>query len=233
MFSYEVAENWGKYIEGNSGEYLDTKSLIGTKITQAEYDAYKVQSNVVRYTEEIGNALTPAIVAGMTLKINSGKAANEHSKNNELVEELNNKNSKEILYENGGKLQEPYDGPRQNPTLIDGKYKDAKTNYTIKGEYTYVIDAEGNLQMAKSSKLGIIDGGHTSLSNGKPVKYAGTMKFNSKGQLESWTNGSGHYEPNASQAPEISKIFESIGIPDAKMDNFIPFIRGFTISLIS
>ncbi|MCP1226542.1 hemagglutinin repeat-containing protein, partial [Sebaldella sp. S0638] len=157
-------------------------------------------------------------------KLQELKNLNKPSQNNKIIEELNNKNSKEILYENGGKLQEPYDGPRQKPTLVDGKYKDAKTNYTIKGEYTYVIDAEGNLQMAKSSKLGIIDGGHTSLSNGKPVKYAGTMKFNSKGQLESWTNGSGHYEPNASQAPEISKIFESIGIPDAKMDNFIPFI---------
>ncbi|MCP1226240.1 hemagglutinin repeat-containing protein [Sebaldella sp. S0638] len=219
MFSYEVAENWGKYIEGNSGEYLDTKSLIGTKITQAEYDAYKVQSNVVRYTEEIGNALTPAIVAGMTLKINSGKAANENSKKNELLEELN-KNSKEILYENRGKLQEPYSGPRQEPTLIDGKYKDAKTGYTIKGKYTYVIDAEGNLQMAKDSKLGM-GGGHTSLSNGKPVKYAGTMEF-SNGKLINWDNGSGHYKPIASQAPEISEIFKSLGIYDATMDNFTP-----------
>ena len=219
MFSYEVAENWGKYIEGNSGEYLDTKSLIGTKITQAEYDAYKVQSNVVRYTEEIGNALTPAIVAGMTLKINSGKAANEHSKNNELVEELN-KNSKETLYENRGKLQEPYSGPRQKPALIDGKYKDAKTGYTIKGKYTYVIDAEGNLQMAKMSKLGM-DGGHTSLSGGKPVKYAGTMEF-SNGKLINWGNGSGHYRPSASQAPEISGILNSLGLPDATMSNFTP-----------
>ena len=113
-------------------------------------------------------------------------------------------------FPNLGKLQEPYNGSRQKPTLIDGNY-------------TYVIDAEGNLQMAKSSKLGM-DGGHTSLSGEKPVKYAGTMKFNGNGQLESWTNGSGHYEPNASQAPEISKIFESIGIPGAKMGNFIPVI---------
>jgi hypothetical protein len=193
--------------------------LIGSKITQAEYDVYIIQSNVVRYTEEVGNALAPAIISGMGLKINSGKVANEHSKSNELVDGLN-KNSKEILYDNLGKLQKPYDGPRQNPTLIDGKYKDVKTNYTIKGKYTYVIDADGNLQMAKTSKLGM-DGGHTSLSGGKPVKYAGTMEF-SNGKLVNWSNGSGHYLPNASQALEISKILNSLGLPDATMNNFAP-----------
>ncbi|MCP1226764.1 hypothetical protein [Sebaldella sp. S0638] len=54
------------------------------------------------------------------------------------------------------------------------------------------------------------------------MKYAGEIKFNNKGQLEYWNNGSGHYEPNAAQAVEISKIFESLGVPDASMGKFIP-----------
>ena len=74
--------------------------------------------------------------------------------------------------------------------------------------------------MAKTSKLGM-GGGHTSLSGGKPVKYAGTMEF-SNGKLINWGNGSRHYEPSANQASEISEIFKSLGLPDATMDKFVP-----------
>ena len=40
-----------------------------------------------------------------------------------------------------------------------------------------------------------------------------------------WTNESGHYEPNTLQAPEISKIFETLGIPDATPEKFVPFSK--------
>ena len=66
---------------------------------------------------------------------------------------------------------------------------------------------------------------HTSLSGGQPAKYVGTMKFNNKGQLVKWANESDYYESNTLQAPEISRIFESLGIPDATPEKFVPFSK--------
>jgi hypothetical protein len=202
-------------MEGSKTGLLTYKDLYeANKISKEEYESTKGWSigyQAVAWSEYIGPVVggTSTYIAGKNGLLNQNN-----------LETSKDKISKEILYDNLGKLQEPYEGPRQNPTLIDGKYKDSRTNYTIKGKYTYVIDADGNLQMAKTSKLGM-DGGHTSLSGGKPVKYAGTMEF-SNGKLVKWGNGSGHYLPNASQAPEISKILNSLGLPDATMNNFAP-----------
>jgi len=74
------------------------------------------------------------------------------------------------------------------------------------------------LIIAKTSALGY-GGGHTSLTGGGPVQYAGNMHFTKSGQLTSWNNGSGHYLPLTSQAGAISEKFKSLGI-DATMDIF-------------
>ena len=48
MYSSEIASNWAKYMIGNTGEYLDTKSLIGTKITQKEYDNFQIELGLLK-----------------------------------------------------------------------------------------------------------------------------------------------------------------------------------------
>ena len=35
------------------------------------------------------------------------------------------------------------------------------------------------------------------------VKYAGCLRFNSLGELESWNNSSGHFKPSANNAPSV------------------------------
>ena len=60
-----------------------------------------------------------------------------------------------------------------------------------------------------------LDSGHINLSRGQPVEYAGQLRFSRDGQLKSWNNASGHYEPRAVKAPQA-------GLP---MDKFIPLIE--------
>ncbi len=70
--------------------------------------------------------------------------------------------------------------------------------------------------MAKSSQAG-----HVDLTKGADVQYAGEMKF-SKGQLQYWNNGSGHYQPSASTAGNFVDVLKQNGITDVSMDNFVP-----------
>ena len=105
---------------------------------------------------------------------------------------------------------------------MDGKYKDLNTNYIMSGDYAYVIDSDGNLKMVQVSKLENIGGGHTSLTGGAPVKYAGEIHFTKSGLLEWWSNRSGHYEPLASQASQAAEWLRAAGLSDISVDNFIP-----------
>ena len=134
----------------------------------------------------------------------------------------NNQSLGNELYENKLPLQPKYDGPTATPSLVDGKYKDLNTNYTMSGDYAYVIDSDGNLKMVQVSKLENIGGGHTSLTGGAPVKYAGEIHFTKSGQLEWWSNGSGHYEPLASQASQAAEWLRAAGLSDISVDKFIP-----------
>jgi len=103
-------------------------------------------------------------------------------------------------------------------------YNFTKLPYEYENEYfyTYVIDENGKLIMAPTSKMknGM---GHTSLSVGRPVKYAGTIKFSKSGKLDHWTNASGHYEPSAKDASTASNLLRKNGLKDANLDNF----KGF------
>ncbi|MBI4606472.1 MAG: hypothetical protein HY721_31290, partial [Planctomycetes bacterium] len=54
------------------------------------------------------------------------------------------------------------------------------------GEWDYIIDLQGNLHIGRK---------HSFLSSGRPVRNAGTMIFNHRGQLLRMTNLSGHYRP--------------------------------------
>jgi hypothetical protein len=206
-------------MEGSKTGVLTYKELYeANKISKEEYESTKGWS--IGYQAAAWSEYVGPVVGGTSTYI-AGKNGLLNQNN---LETSKDKTSNDILYSNKKELQDPYYGPKQKVSLIDGKYKDTNTGYTMKGNYIYVIDEKGNLRIANIAKL-TQDQGHTSLSGGQPVKYAGTMKFNNKGQLVKWTNESGHYEPNTFQAPEISGIFESLGIPDATMDKFVPFSK--------
>ncbi len=70
--------------------------------------------------------------------------------------------------------------------------------------------------MAKRSQAG-----HTGLTGGQDVRYAGQMSF-SKGKLKTWDNASGHYLPDADDAANVVDIIRKNGIEDVSMDNFNP-----------
>ena len=69
--------------------------------------------------------------------------------------------------------------------------------------------------MAKRSQAG-----HTGLTAGQDVRYAGQMNF-SNGKFKSWNNASGHYLPDAKDASNVIDIIQKNGIVDANMDNFV------------
>ena len=117
---------------------------------------------------------------------------------------------KPTLISNKGELQDPV-----NPSTlvkVDGKWK-MKTPggqmQTPKGTYQFVKMPDGRV-------LAHPKGGHTGISRGRDVHYAGTLHFakgkTTKGNLTKWTNNSGHYEPPPNLAPQA-------GLP---MDKFVP-----------
>ncbi len=66
-------------------------------------------------------------------------------------------------------------------TRPDGTYNFVRTQGTRRIDQRTLISAKS---------------GHAQLSGGKPVLYAGTMRFNG-GTLDWWSNFSGHYQPIA------------------------------------
>ena len=60
-------------------------------------------------------------------------------------------------------------------------------------------------------------------NNIKTVKYAGRLRFNSLGELESWNNSSGHFKPSANNAP-------SVGLDMNKFKNYKVFTWAQIVS---
>ncbi|WP_345195807.1 hypothetical protein [Kistimonas scapharcae] len=60
--------------------------------------------------------------------------------------------------------------------------------------------------------------GHTSLSDGDLVLYAGEVTFD-RGILKEWTNGSGHYQPSGSSMSVSLISFVKLHLPEDKFFN--------------
>ena len=63
-------------------------------------------------------------------------------------------------------------------------------------QYNFVRTREGEMLLHGRYR-------HPSIAEGKQVLYAGEIFFNN-GQLEWWSNGSGHYQPNADDAVQAN-----------------------------
>ena len=63
-------------------------------------------------------------------------------------------------------------------------------------QYNFVRTREGEMLLHSRYR-------HPSIAEGKQVLYAGEIFFNN-GQLEWWSNGSGHYQPYAEDAAQAS-----------------------------
>ena len=63
-------------------------------------------------------------------------------------------------------------------------------------QYNFVRTREGQMLLHNRYR-------HPSIAEGKQVLYAGEIFFNN-GQLEWWSNGSGHYQPNADDAEQAN-----------------------------
>ncbi|TPW28574.1 hypothetical protein FJU08_17370 [Martelella alba] len=57
--------------------------------------------------------------------------------------------------------------------------------------------------------------GHTSITHGEDVVYAGTAWF-SKGALKGWSNSSGHYQPQAENRMQALTKFNQLLLPKEK-----------------
>lgn len=77
--------------------------------------------------------------------------------------------------------------------------------YVPNSRFVFVTTTEGETLMHQRFR-------HPSLSQGKPVLYAGEAYFNN-GNLEWWSNGSGNYRPDAAHAKQA-------GLP---MDHFYSY----------
>ena len=63
-------------------------------------------------------------------------------------------------------------------------------------QYNFVRTREGEMLLHNRYR-------HPSIAEGKHVLYAGEIFFNN-GQLQWWSNGSGHYQPNADDAAQAN-----------------------------
>jgi len=63
-------------------------------------------------------------------------------------------------------------------------------------QYNFVRTREGDMLLHNRYR-------HPSIAEGRQVLYAGEIFFNN-GQLEWWSNGSGHYQPNADDAEQAN-----------------------------
>jgi hypothetical protein len=78
-------------------------------------------------------------------------------------------------------------------------------------QYNFVRTREGDMLLHARYR-------HPSIAEGKQVLYAGEIFFNN-GQLEWWSNGSGHYQPFAEDAEQAS-------LPMSQFYSYQQIIKG-------
>jgi len=124
---------------------------------------------------------------------------------------------------NWGKFKnlKPEDNPRAGSfasklVFEDGRWRESTPSGAVgtpKGSYNFVRMGDDLLIGRGGSR----DLGHIDLSGGDPVDYAGTIRFNKRGELVGWDNWSGHYQPDAGSAGQA-------GLP---MDRFNDATHNF------
>jgi hypothetical protein len=105
------------------------------------------------------------------------------------------------------------DGYQKNPTSV--KAADAIKNNKVyiegkvaNGQYTYVVDKDGDLVFGKRNGSKRFQTPHPSLIGGKDpvVKMAGMVDIRN-GKIFSWDDRSGHYKPNSESKKFADKAF--------------------------
>ena len=92
--------------------------------------------------------------------------------------------------------------------MSDGRWKFYSEGEprTAKGNYNYIVQ-DGKIYVG----LGNSFQGHIDIARGHAVNYAGQISFgsgkNTKGILNEWNNGSGHYKPEPAK-PDWSSSFK-------------------------
>jgi len=90
--------------------------------------------------------------------------------------------------------------------LVNGRYRvvNLATDVTTvaDGGYVFVIPAATPWRILVGQRA---NGGHTAISRGSDVYYAGEIDFDN-GILQRWTNSSGHYVPNANLRAQVPPL---------------------------
>lgn len=92
--------------------------------------------------------------------------------------------------------------------------RNAERGLVTRPDGTYNFVRTQGLRRMDQRTLISAKAGHAQLSQGKPVIYAGTMRFKG-GTLDWWSNYSGHYQP-------VAAFHSQAQLPD---DKFIPWQR--------
>lgn len=79
--------------------------------------------------------------------------------------------------------------------------EDSHGVYVPNQQYNFVRTAEGQMLLHNRYR-------HPSIAEGRQVLYAGEVSFNN-GRLEWWSNGSGHYQPDADDARQAALPLDS------------------------
>ena len=74
----------------------------------------------------------------------------------------------------------------------------AENVYTARGRWDFVVLPNGQIRVIKPQE----ESSHTVLAGNGPVVYAGQVNFSQAGAIKSWHNGSGHFQPLASDAAQ-------------------------------
>lgn len=90
--------------------------------------------------------------------------------------------------------------------LHQGQYRvvnlDTGASTVANGGYVFVITVATPWRVLVGQRT---NGGHTAISRGSDVYYAGEIEFNN-GILQRWTNSSGHYKPQANLHGQASPL---------------------------
>ena len=128
---------------------------------------------------------------GVLIKMASGAAGNVAKQSAKVIRKIAPKNAPK-LFPNLKELQDPVHAHELMRINDTWKIKAGNEFRTAKGNYNFITTQDGRIFVHPS-------GGHTGISKGLDVLYAGKIRFgsgkNTKGIIQEWWNNSGHYRP--------------------------------------
>jgi len=149
-------------------------------------------------------------------KPNLGKVQGGLIDNELFVLRMKNQHNKEVYYKQKVGIKRSDDNTETRELLpVVSKV----TEQLDRGTYNFAIlaDEPKQVYIMESSRTNAILG-HSSITLGKDVSYAGTVDFEDDGTLMFWNNDSGHYQPSKTDHrknihPELRRIlrFEKFG----------------------